>query len=61
MQFHITPNVEEKLKSLSERLRYLARDNNSASSYTDRNIKSENLKFNPLANHIPNYSQIKLY
>ncbi|MDB5223924.1 MAG: hypothetical protein JWN83_2591 [Chitinophagaceae bacterium] len=46
MQFPSSHNIEEQLKSLSERLRYLASDKNSYNNYNDTNIKSENLKFN---------------
>lgn len=46
MQFPITYTTEEKLKSLSERLKYLARKNNSYKSYIDPKVKSENLHFN---------------
>jgi len=46
MQFPSTYTTEEKLKSLSERLKYLARDTNSARLYTDKNVKSANLKLN---------------
>lgn len=46
MKFHITYTTEEKLKSLSERLKYLARNNNSYKSYIDPKVKSENLQFN---------------
>src|SRR5207344_220612 len=35
-----------KIKSLSERLKYLARDNNTYASYVDQKVKSENLQFN---------------
>ncbi|MDA3910532.1 MAG: hypothetical protein PF448_04150 [Bacteroidales bacterium] len=46
MQFNITHTIEEKLKSLSERLKYLARNNNSYTNYIDQKVKSENLQFN---------------
>lgn len=46
MQFNITHTTEEKLKSLSERLKYLARNNNSSRNYIDQKVKSENLQFN---------------
>ncbi len=46
MQFPSTYTTEEKLKSLSERLKYLARDTNSARLYIDQNVKSANLKYN---------------
>lgn len=46
MQFSSSHTTEEKLKSLSERLKYLARDTNSARLYTDQNVKSANLKLN---------------
>ena len=46
MQFHITHTTEEKLKSLSERLKYLAGNNNSYKDYIDQKVKSENLQFN---------------
>ena len=46
MQFPSTYTTEEKLKSLSERLKYLARNTNSARLYIDQNVKSANLKLN---------------
>ena len=46
MQFHITHTTKEKLRSLSERLKYLAPDKNSSRNYIDRNVKSENLQLN---------------
>lgn len=46
MQFNITHTAEEKLKSLSERLKYLARNNSSSRNYIDQKVKSENLQFN---------------
>jgi hypothetical protein len=45
VKFNITHTAEEKLKSLSERLKYLAR-NNSSINYIDQKVKSENLQFN---------------
>ena len=46
MQFPFSYTTQEKLKSLSERLRYLARDKNAYSNYIDQKIKSENLQYN---------------
>ncbi len=46
MQINISHTTEEKLKSLSERLKYLARDTNSSRLYIDKKVKSENLQFN---------------
>ena len=46
MQFPSSHTAEEKLKSLSERLKYLARDANSYRLYVDPNVKSVNLKLN---------------
>lgn len=46
MQFSGSHNIDEQLKSLSERLRYLASGKNSYNNYNDPNIKSENLQFN---------------
>jgi hypothetical protein len=46
MQFSSTHTIEEKIKSLSERLKYLARVTNSARLYPDQNVKSANLQFN---------------
>jgi hypothetical protein len=46
MQFPSSHTAEEKLKSLSERLKYLARDANSYRLYVDQNVKSVNLKLN---------------
>lgn len=46
MQFSSSHTTEEKLKSLSERLKYLARDTNSTRIYKDQNVKSANLKLN---------------
>jgi len=46
MQFPSSHTTEEKLKSLSERLKYLSRDTNSARLYIDQNVKSANLKLN---------------
>lgn len=46
MQIQLSHTTEEKLKSLSERLRYLARDKNAYANYVDQKIKSENLQHN---------------
>jgi hypothetical protein len=46
MQFPSSHSTEEKLKSLSERLNYLARDTNSARLYINQNVKSANLQLN---------------
>lgn len=46
MQFFYSYAAKEKLKSLSERLKYLARNKNAYSAHIDQNIKSENLQFN---------------
>lgn len=46
MQFEISYTTKEKLKSLSERLKYIARNKNSGSSYINHKVKSENLQFN---------------
>lgn len=46
MKFFYPFTAEEKLKSLSERLKYLARNNNSYKDYIDQKVKSENLQFN---------------
>lgn len=46
MQIQLNYNAKQKLKSLSERLKYLARETNLAKTYVDQKIKSENLKFN---------------
>lgn len=46
MQVNITHTTEEKLKSLSERLKYLARNNSSYRNYINQKVKSENLQFN---------------
>lgn len=44
MQFSLSHTIEEKLKSLCERLKYFARNKNSYKDYIDQKIKSENLK-----------------
>lgn len=36
----------ENIKTLSERLKYLAKNNNSYNDYIDPKIKSENLRYN---------------
>ncbi len=46
MQLPSSHTTEEKLKSLSERLKYLARETNSSRLYTDQNVKSAYLQFN---------------
>lgn len=46
MQFFLSYTSEEKLKSLSERLKYLARNKNAYTAHIDQNIKSENLQYN---------------
>lgn len=46
MKINITHTIEEKLKSLSERLKYLARNDNFYRNHIDQKIKSENLQFN---------------
>lgn len=46
MQFFFSHTAEEKLNSLSERLKYLARNKDAYSAHIDRNIKSENLQYN---------------
>jgi hypothetical protein len=46
MIYAISHTTEEKLKSLSLRLKYLVRNNNSYKDYIDQKIKSENLQFN---------------
>ncbi|HBG69191.1 MAG: hypothetical protein A2W93_07665 [Bacteroidetes bacterium GWF2_43_63] len=46
MQLQISYSTEGKLKSLSERLKYLALNNNSYKDYIDQNVKSANLQFN---------------
>lgn len=47
MQLPSTYTTQEKLKSLSERLSYLARDKkNTYANYIDTNVKSENLQYN---------------
>lgn len=46
MYFQPSYIIESKLKSISERLKYLARETNSARLYTNQDIKSENLRFN---------------
>lgn len=47
MQLPSTYKTQEKLKSLSERLRHLAGDNKNAyGNYVDTKVKSENLQYN---------------
>lgn len=46
MQFFLSYTSEEKLKSLSERLKYLARNKNAYTAHINQNIKSENLQYN---------------
>lgn len=46
MQINITHTTEENIKSLSERLKYFARETNSSRLYVDQKVKSENLRFN---------------
>lgn len=46
MQFQFSYTTLEKLKSLSERLKYLARDKNDYANYVDTKITSENLRYN---------------
>lgn len=46
MKYQSSHTIEKQLESLSERLKYLARDTNSVTSYIDEKIKSENLQFN---------------
>ena len=46
MLFHSSYTSVEKLKSLSERLKYLARDTNSGRLNIDQDVKSANLKSN---------------
>ena len=46
MLFHSSYSSDEKLKSLSERLKYLVRDTNSGRSYINQDVKSANLKLN---------------
>lgn len=38
--------LEQKIKSLSERLKYLGRNTNSYQTYVDPKVKTENLKYN---------------
>lgn len=46
MQLHSSNTTEQKLKSLSKRLKYFSHDYNSALSHTDKNVKSANLQLN---------------
>ena len=46
MQFRITYDIEKKLKSISERLKYLTKDTNVYYNQINQNIISENLQFN---------------
>ena len=46
MQILFSHIIEKKLKSISERLRYVARDKNAYASHIDHRIKSENLLHN---------------
>ena len=46
MQFPDSYIIDNKIKSLSSRLNYIAKDSNSSRFYVNTEIKSENLKYN---------------
>jgi hypothetical protein len=46
LQIQTSYTIDQKIKSLSERLKYLARSSNTYENHIDQGIKSENLEYN---------------